>query len=541
MPVPVNVPGVTIREIPSGPVTITGVATSITAFVGRTPMGPTEPLHCRSFGDFNHFFGGRALDYPLTYAVEDFFQNGGNDALIVRIYKAPEPAKDDRGNTTTNNDGRAALPALNLVAANQGAWGNALAASIDYADLPQGRGDRYNLTLTYTKSDGTRTVERFAGVTTQAGTRSLARVLAQSELARVAVDATGAPTIPVGGPEPTATLDQHGKPTQDEPLAFTGGADTGTSGGDALTADDIVGKEDLHTGIHALRSVDLFNLMCIPPDRRNFDDAALVSVYQRAALYCLQRRAMLIMDPPAAWSARANAGRLHEIQPTDLQINGPQFEARNCAVYFPRITKANQEIGGAIEVVPACGAIAGIFAANDMARGVWKAPAGITAGIRGIAGLEIDLTDDQNGMLELLGINCLRSFPTIGPVVWGARTLRGADVLQDDYKYIPVRRLALYIEESLYSGTQFAVFEPNDAPLWSRLRLISDAFMADLYRQGAFYDYQVRCDGTTTTPADVARGVVNVIVAFAPVKPAEFILLQLQQRAGQTPGSATAT
>jgi phage tail sheath protein FI len=136
-------------------------------------------------------------------------------------------------------------------------------------------------------------------------------------------------------------------------------------------------------------------------------------------------------------------------------------------------------------------------------------------------------------MLNPLGINCLRSFPVYGPVVWGARTLRGADVLTDDYKYVPVRRLALYIEESLYRGTTFAVFEPNDETLWSRLRLGIAAFMENLERQGAFYGFQVTCDSTTTTPDDIQRGIVNILVAFAPVKPAEFIILQIQQQAGQ--------
>jgi len=165
---------------------------------------------------------------------------------------------------------------------------------------------------------------------------------------------------------------------------------------------------------------------------------------------------------------------------------------------------------------------------------VWKAPAGITAGIGGINGLEFNLNDEQSGQLNPVGINCLRNFPIMGPVVWGARTLRGADMLSDDYKYVPVRRLALYIEESLYRGTKFAVFEPNDEALWSTLRQTIGAFMADLSRQGAFYGYDVSCDRTTTTQDDIDRGVVNIRVAFAPVRPAEFIVLQIQPLAGQT-------
>jgi phage tail sheath protein FI len=160
---------------------------------------------------------------------------------------------------------------------------------------------------------------------------------------------------------------------------------------------------------------------------------------------------------------------------------------------------------------------------------VWKAPAGSGAGI---VGLEMNLTDEQNGMLNPLGVNCLRDFPGVGPSVWGARTLRGADMLSDEYKYISVRRLALFIEESLDRGTKFAVLAPNDETLWSQLRLAVGAFMNNLWRQGAFYGqravdaYAVACDQTTTTQEDVDRGIVNITVAFAPLKPAEFVVLQ---------------
>jgi phage tail sheath protein FI len=167
-------------------------------------------------------------------------------------------------------------------------------------------------------------------------------------------------------------------------------------------------------------------------------------------------------------------------------------------------------------------------------RGVWKAPAGIDAGLAGVTGLEYKLTDDQNGILNQVGVNVLRNFPVIGPVVWGSRTMAGADLLSDDYKYVPVRRLTDFIEESLYRGTQYAVFEPNTDTLWQQLRASIGSFMADLMRQGAFYNYFVTCDASTTTQYDIDRGRVNVTIAFAPVKPAEFVILTIQQLAGQT-------
>jgi phage tail sheath protein FI len=171
---------------------------------------------------------------------------------------------------------------------------------------------------------------------------------------------------------------------------------------------------------------------------------------------------------------------------------------------------------------------------------VWKAPAGIEANLQGVLGLSIGeapgvLTDSENGLLNPLGINCLRNLPTIGHVVWGARTLDGADVLASQWKYVPVRRLALFLEESLYRGTQWVVFEPNDEPLWSQIRLNLGAFMHTLFRQGAFQGttpkeaYFVKCDKDTTTQADIDNGIVNIVVGFAPLKPAEFVVIKIQQ------------
>jgi phage tail sheath protein FI len=179
------------------------------------------------------------------------------------------------------------------------------------------------------------------------------------------------------------------------------------------------------------------------------------------------------------------------------------------------------------------------MARTDTQRGVWKAPAGLDASLNATQGLQANLNDAENGTLNPLGINCLRFFGDSGRVVWGARTLRGADQLADDYKYVPVRRLALYIEESLYRGTQWVVFEPNDEPLWAQIRLNVGAFMHGLFRQGAFMGqtpkdaYFVKCDKETTPQDQVNLGIVNIIVGFAPLKPAEFVVIQIQQMAGQ--------
>jgi phage tail sheath protein FI len=256
-----------------------------------------------------------------------------------------------------------------------------------------------------------------------------------------------------------------------------------------------------------------------------------MAVYQAAVAYCGKRRAVLLVDPPVGWDPLAD--------PTDVLggLAGP--DARNAALYFPRLVQADPLRGGALETVVPSGAVAGVIARTDAQRGIWKAPAGLDAAISGVTGLAIGLTDGENGRLNPLGVNCLRSFPGSGTVIWGARTLRGADQLADEYKYLPVRRLALYLEESLYRGCQWAVFEPNDEPLWSQLRLNVGVFMHELFRQGAFAGraareaYFVKCDAETTTPADADAGVVNVVVGFAPLKPAEFVLLTIRQIAGQ--------
>jgi phage tail sheath protein FI len=183
--------------------------------------------------------------------------------------------------------------------------------------------------------------------------------------------------------------------------------------------------------------------------------------------------------------------------------------------------------------------VAGLYARTDSFSGVWKAPAGTPANLLGAQGVEYPLTDGENGMLNPLGVNCIRVFPIYGVVSWGARTLRGADQMTSEWKYVPVRRLALFIEESLYRGTKWAVFEPNDAPLWRQIGSNVGAFMQSLFRQGAFQGgtpseaYFVKCDNETTTQNDIDRGIVNVLVGFAPLKPAEFVVLKIQQMAGQ--------
>jgi len=212
-------------------------------------------------------------------------------------------------------------------------------------------------------------------------------------------------------------------------------------------------------------------------------------------------------------------------------------------LFFPHIRRPNPLFPDQIENFAPCGAVAGIFARTDAQRGVWKAPAGQDATVVGAPSFSVPLTDADIGQLNPLAVNCLRVLPAAGRVVWGARTLQGNDRLASEWKYIPVRRTALFLEESLYRGTQWVVFEPNDEPLWAQIRLNVGAFMNGLFRQGAFAGttpreaYFVKCDKETTTQDDVNLGVVNIAVGFAPLKPAEFVVIRIQQLAGQTGGA----
>ncbi|CAG0930535.1 hypothetical protein TFLX_01810 [Thermoflexales bacterium] len=529
MPVSPTYPGVYVEEIPSGVRTLVGVATSITAFLGRAQRGPTdEPITLTSFGDFTRAFGELHVDYPLSYAVRDFYLNGGQQAIIVRLQKNAAVSK--------NAD-------LKLETASPGAWGDQLTYTVDSKGITDDVAARYNLAkadlfnLTVYEEPGKGRVERFLNVAikTTAGARRLDRVLATaSSLVRVQKKNDGTPDL-VGTKPADSTPQEDPADPQADPAQFkkfTGGLDSA-----ALTTDnDVLGDKNNKTGLYALDKADLFNLLCIPPDVRESDTSS--GVYQAAMKYCAERRALLIVDSPAAWGAnKETAAATARDGLSALGLTGP--EARNAALYFPRVQQSDPMRDGQMDIFVPCGLVAGVMARTDVNRGVWKAPAGLDATINGIQGLQVNLNDPENGLLNPLGINCLRTFPVTGRVVWGARTLRGADQLADEYKYVPVRRLALYLEESLYRGLQWVVFEPNDEPLWAQIRLNVGAFMQNLFRQGAFQGktpaeaYFVKCDKETTTQNDINLGIVNIVVGFAPLKPAEFVIIKLQQMAGQ--------
>ena len=463
-------------------------------------------------------------------------------ALPVLVLNAANPGEWPNGSLTvtlnTNGITPAAVTSMNLTPAP----GNA----------PFSAGDLFNLAVGYTAPDGSTMSETWNGVSlrSDAGAQRIDRVLASSSLIQYippgstpggAYPTTAPPSVPVSGALGVAGETSTG----DASVALQGTASL------PLQLDDLLGNQAAHTGIYALDHVDQFDLLCIPPDTQietlppaippvDPDDQWRLELYQTAAQYCSTKYAMLIMDPPTQWAIDVGAGNTTQISINDLGTYGPEGEY--AAVYFPYLIEGNPLLNGQLGYFAPSGAMAGIMARTDAARGVWKAPAGINDGaISGTMGLELRLSDNDSGLLNPQGINCLRTFPVYGNVVWGARTLKGADVLNNDYKYVPVRRLALYIEASLLRGLQWAVFEPNADPLWSSIRLTVNSFMNTLFRQGAFAGstakdaYFVACDSTTTTQTDIEQGIVNVTIGFAPLLPAEFVVITIQQLAGQTP------
>lgn len=509
MPSALTYPGVYVEEIPSGVRTITGVATSVTAFVGAAKRGPVDDaITINSFADYDRIFGGLSVDSTMSYAVRDFYLNGGSQAIIVRLSNGVPASIDLPGGGT-------------LLAASPGEWGEKLRVRITHHPTDA---NLYNI---FVRDTATGTEERFINVSIEANSpRRADKVLSQSSSL---VRFQGA--APVTRPTANAAV-PSGDPFADNAPAnsFTQ-ANTDGDEGAALADADYLGDPNLKTGIHALRKTDIFNLLCIPPMTRAADVST--GVQSAALALCVERRAMLIVDPPSGWTSVANA----VTGINSFALSGQ--DARNAAIFFPRLSQADPLQDGLVQDFVPCGAVAGVFARTDTQRGVWKAPAGLDASLNGVPALQIPLTDPENGQLNPLGVNCLRSFGVAGRVVWGSRTLRGADQLADEWKYIPVRRTALFIEESLFRGTKWVVFEPNDEPLWAQIRLNVGAFMHNLFRQGAFQGstprdaYFVKCDKETTTQNDINLGIVNIVVGFAPLKPAEFVVIKLQQIAGQ--------
>ncbi|MBP6781304.1 MAG: phage tail sheath family protein [Alicycliphilus sp.] len=628
MPSALSYPGVYLEELPSGVRTLTGVATSITAFVGYTRMGtPDKAVPITSFSDFERAYGGLDRDSPVSYGVRQFFANGGAQAIIVRVATGYASA------AWTFNGGSPAAPVLDVTTASPGAWGNDLRITVDRA-AALNPDAQFNLIVSQLQADGVTLVplethrnldmnpssaryvesvvnnasalvsaKRRGGLTfNQTGfavSKTVTFPLTATDLViGGVVDGSQAFRLTLAGPAPASmaalvaavntaigtagltALLQASESLADgsagagclklasltagesSGVVIAGGAFGGLSGsihlglanggreftgnaqhrpaevanlvpptkgvdGTRAGANEIVGSASGKTGMHALQDVDLFNLLSIP-ETYDMTDLQAAAVIPAAVDLCEKRRAFYIVDAPAGKNLSNIASWANGVT-----------QSRNAAVYFPAVKLVDPLDELRPRAMAPSGTLAGIYARTDANRGVWKAPAGTDATLNGVLDLAAPLNDLENGQINPKGVNALRNFPAYGRVAWGARTLKGADAQADEYKYVPVRRLALFLEESLYRGTQWVVFEPNDEPLWAQVRLNIGAFMQGLFRQGAFQGkapreaYFVKCDSETTTQADINLGVLNVIVGFSPLKPAEFVVIKIQQMAGQ--------
>ncbi len=547
-------PGVHVQEIPSGARPIASISTSNTAFIGIFRKGPIDDaVRITSWADFEKIYGGLWVESDTSYAVRQYFQNGGSVAFVVRVGVERMAVAADAAAIppvvavvaiglaradldvmdNVNPADAAAVPGLVVTALNEGSWGDDLRIGIGTRTPAI---DSYDLVIRSYKGNLLLAQEVYQAVSTDATSARYADRLVNGVSALVTVAAVDGVLprheTPALGSAPAreSTLLQLKDAPKGSLLALTGGFDgvLPTSVGwmpDIAAA--MMGSNATRTGMNALEDIipDIFNLMCIPMAAQ-MDVANAVAVYEAAEAFCRDRFAFLIVDP--------GAGSVHGTVYANWfsQLGGAM--SRNAAGYFPALTFADPEAAGNNRIMGPSGMVAGMMARIDASRGIWKSAAGTETRFSGGEPAAL-LTDLEQEPLNRLGINVIRSFPVYGNIIWGARTLAGADDLADEYKYAAVRRTALFIQQSLQRGLKWTVFEGNDETLWGQIRMNVKAFMQGLHRQGAFQGnvaadaYLVKCDSETTTQADIDLGIVNILVAFAPLKPAEFVLLNFTQ------------
>jgi phage tail sheath protein FI len=535
MPVTPTYPGLYIEEILSNSHTINAAPTSVTVFIGYTHPFKTRPQHFGhaiqifSFSDYEREFGGMFdvdwLADDVGKAVFQFFGNGGAVAWVVPLLAqfhdlGGGPTVDISPPTLTLGTAPNAIDFIGrepsdahhqITVALTNLRSTVSGGALDIADVTVGYGGRaetfrrVTLNAAPPAADADNTLEKRIG-TADSPVSSLVTVAPNSAY----------PTVWPGSLAPTPL--SPGLPSAPFTTYHTGDFS------DAFEPDK------------ALDKIPIFNLLLTP----GISDSGVVS---QALAVAERKRAFMICDAPSDAVADPTGLPLPMIGDimSDLVPGRVIPKSQNGALYFPHIRSSNPSTGDPVTLPPS-GSIAGVFAREDTNRGVWKAPAGYEALVANTTGVVPSgrMTDPRHGTLNPMGVNCLRGFPGIGTVVFGARTLVAANPAFQQYRYVPIRRTALFIEQSLLGSLGWVVFEPNDVPLWVSIKSTIDNFMLGLFNQGAFQGrtpsqaFQVSCDATTTTPDDQANGIVNIVVAFAPLKPAEFVIIKIAQLAGQT-------
>jgi len=520
-------PGVYVTEAPAGLRSIEGAATSTTIFVGETQRGPLGPTKITSRSDYSRLFGGYIRDRDesppvqpskvlTAYAIDAFYANGGSAAYIVR-------AMDDADN---------ALPASrgDIVASSPGIWGNSL--SVAFLKASGSDATRFRIAVVYDSPEPggeRRLVEVWDRLSIDPADESyVVDTLARS--AYVRWDTTGGPvTAPaldaLGSP---ATTDPSESDIVDHAPSLSGGVGGGSELSFAdyslLLQAELAGVDDA-----ALLVSTADALLGDSADYTNY-----VGVFVAYAESRPRRDLFFVGDLPRKTTAATTSLAVTATVGEFDKLGASNFSG----IYWPHVVVGDPAGVGRNPtiILPPASFVAGLFARTDARRGVWKAPAGVEATLALTVDMDHQLNDLHSDDLNPVGINALRTIPGAGRVAWGSRTMQPSS----EWRYVPVRRTAIFLRASIYNGIQWAVFEPNDEPLWSSLRTSIGGFMETQFRRGAFAGrtsdeaYLVKVDSETTTPMDQAAGVVNITVAFAPLRPAEFVVVQLSQKTQPT-------
>lgn len=497
-------PGVYVEEVQSGARPIEGVGTAVAAFVGFTEHGPFhQPTLVANWNQYVQNFGGFTEDAYLPHAVYGYFANGGGAAYVVRVGGAPAgaAAKPPTPNPVQLGGLRvAALPAA----------GGDVTVEVADADGENPPEDRFKLLV----RQGGKVVETY-DVSTRKNLKNyvVTQVSERSKLIEITEQAGGALTRP-----------------DKQSVALPAAGSDGAALPAVLDAQEYLGDPEARTGFGGLESIDEIT-MVVTPD--------LMSAYQRGMIdlegaktvqlamisHCEQMgdRVAVLDTPPGMSAQRVRAWRMDEAG----------YDSRYAALYYPWI-KVFDPAGGRNVMVPPSGHVAGVWARNDVERGVHKAPANEV--IRGAVDLENGLSKSEQDLLNPIGVNCVRAFPGRGIRIWGARTLSSDPA----WRYLNVRRLFNFLEESILIGTQWVVFEPNDDRLWSSIRRNITAFLTEQWRQGALFGrtpaeaFYVKCDGENNPQESIDLGQVVCEIGVAPVKPAEFVVFRLSQFSDST-------
>jgi uncharacterized protein len=552
MPVTTTYPGIYINELQSSAHTITAAPTSIAVFIGYTHPFKTlafgQAVQLFSFTDYEQNFGGffsNAVFHDPTdfgcmaLAVNQFFLNGGAQCYVVGLQATVQGATPASVQPATPTVGGVQFTALEPTDAN-----HVMTIRLDNGTPPGANPTIADITMTYGSGPGAR-VEKFRQV-------SLVAPTATNPNPNYITTRIGMPGL--GNQVSTlVTVSPNGLPGHFSLPSVLNGQnfDQSGSGGTAAVPDeppdgskifsvaDFTGTTGVFQANQSLDKVPVFNLLNLP----GITDPGILGA---AAAFCERKLAFMIIDPPYTSAADAFGGKTTEGQattPIATALNNTFFPPvdKNAALYFPYLVSTDPVSGATIEIPPGA-TVAGVYGNTDQNRGVWKAPAGLQTSVLNAEGVVMRglMTDQQQGVLNALGVNCLREFAGSGTVIFGARTMATADPAQQSmWRYVPVRRMALFLEQTLYNNLGWVVFEPNDEPLWTSIRISISAFMLGLFRQRAFQGdkpsdaFQVKCDSQTTTQADIDNGIVNIVVAFAPLKPAEFVIVNIAQLAGQ--------